>query len=108
MDTSCFSPSPHYNVDFSRSPKSSSVHGSVACFNIVWGKGGRKKGRERRTHVAHITMEGCTVNSLLCAQNLTSVPKCFDPDCLKLSFTKQNWKPYHIRPQNSEQFVALH
>ena len=49
-------------------------------------KGGAKKGSERRTNVAHITMETCTVNSLLFAQNLTSVPKCFDPDCLKLSF----------------------
>ena len=48
--------------------------------------GGRKKGSERRTNVAHITMEACTVNSLLFAQNLTGVPKCFDPDCLKLSF----------------------
>ena len=85
-DNSCFSPSPHYNVDFSRSPKSRSVHRSLACFNIVWGEGGRKKGSERRTNVAHITMEACTVNSLLFAQNLTSVPKCFDPDCLKLSF----------------------
>ena len=85
-DNSCFSPSPHYNVDFSRSPKSRSVHRSLACFNIVWGEGGRKKGSERRTNVAHITMEACTVNSLLLAQNLTSVPKCFDPDCLKLSF----------------------
>ena len=80
-DNSCFSPSPHYNVDFSRSPKSRSVHRSLACFNIVWGKGGRKKGSERRTNVAHITVETCTVNSLLFAQNLTSVPKCFDPDC---------------------------
>ena len=78
---SCFSPSPHYNVDFSRSPKSRSVHRSLACFNIVWGEGGRKTGSERRTNVAHITMEACTVNSLLFAQNLTSVPKCFDPDC---------------------------
>ena len=81
-DNSCFSPSPHYNVDFSRSPKSRSVHRSLACFNIVWGEGGRKKGSERRTNVAHITMEACTVNSLLFAQNLTSVPKCFDPDCI--------------------------
>ena len=80
-DNSCFSPSPHYNVDFSRSPKSRSVHRSLACFNIVWGEGGRKKGSERRTNVAHITMETCTVNSLLFAQNLTSVPMCFDPDC---------------------------
>ena len=81
-----FPPSPYYNVDFSRSPKSRSVHRSLACFNIVWGEGGRKKGSERRTNVAHITMEACTVNSLLFAQNLTSVLKCFDPDCLKLSF----------------------
>ena len=81
-DNSCFSPSPHYNVDFSRSPKSGSVHRSLACFNIVWGEGGRKKSSERRTNVAHITMEACTVNSLLFAQNLTSVPKCFDPDCM--------------------------
>ena len=28
-----------------------------------------------------IAMEACTVNSLLSAQNLTSVLKCFDPDC---------------------------
>ena len=85
-DNSCFSPSPYYNVDFSRSPKSGSVHRSLACFNILWGEGGRKKSSERRTNVAHITMEACTVNSLLFAQNLKSVPKCFDPDCLKLSF----------------------
>ena len=45
------------------------------------GEGGRKKGSERRTNRAHITMKACTVNSLLFAQNLTSVPKCFDPDC---------------------------
>ena len=83
-DNSCFSPSPHYNVDFSRSPKSRSVHRSLACFNIVWGEGGRKKGSERRTNRAHITMKACTVNSLLFAQNLTSVPKCFDPDCRSL------------------------
>ena len=44
------------------------------------GEGGRGKGSERRTHVAHITMEACTVNSLLFAQNLTSVPKSFDLD----------------------------
>ena len=48
---------------------------------IVWGKGGAKKGSERRTCVAHITMEACAVNSLLFAQNLTSVPKSFDTDC---------------------------
>ena len=59
------------------SPKARSVHRSLACFNIVWGEGGRKKGSERRTNVAHITMEACTVNSLLFAQILTSVPKCF-------------------------------
>ena len=85
-DNSCFSPSPHYNVDFSRSPKSRSVHRSLACFNIVWGEGGCKKGSEKRKNVAHITMEACTVNSLLFAQNLTSVPKCFDPDCSFLYF----------------------
>ena len=84
-DNLCFPPSPNYNVDFSRSPKSRSVHRSLACFNIVWGEGGRKKGSERRTNVAHITMEACTVNSLLFAQNLTSVPKCFDPDCSSIS-----------------------
>ena len=91
-DNSCFSPSPHYNVDFSRSPKSRSVHRSLACFNIVWGEGGRKKGSERRTNVAHITMEACTVNSLLFAQNLTSVPNCFDPDCS----CQKNSKSFHI------------
>ena len=55
---------------------------------LFWGEGGgggrgkrREKGSERRTHVAHITMEACTVNSLFFAQDLTSVPKCFDPDC---------------------------
>ena len=60
----------------------------LQCFNIVWGGGGeegRKKGSERRTHVAHITMEAFTGNSLLVAQNLTSVPKCFDPDCSSLT-----------------------
>ena len=41
----------------------------------------REKGNERRTRVAHITMEACTVNSLLFAQILASVPKSFDPDC---------------------------
>ena len=49
-DNSCFSPSPHYNVDFSRSPKSRSVHRSLACFNIVWGEGGAKKAaKEKQT-----------------------------------------------------------
>ena len=91
-DNLCFSPSPHYNVDFSWSPKSR----SLACFNIVWGEGGRKQGSERRTNVAHIKMEACTVNSLLFAQNLTSVPKCFDPDCsfqhnFVSSFTRELW-----------------
>ena len=80
-DNSRFSPSPHYNVDFSWSPKSRSVHRSLACFNIVWGEGGREKGSERRTRIAHITMEACTVNFLLFAQNLTSVLKSFDPHC---------------------------
>ena len=46
-DNSCFSPSPHYNVDFSRSPKSRCVHRSLACFNIVWEEGGCKK-RQRK------------------------------------------------------------
>ena len=64
-------PLPHYNVDFSRSPKSRSVHRSLACFNIVWGQGGCEKGSERRTRVAHITMEVCTVNSLLFAQKVS-------------------------------------
>ena len=45
------------------------------------GKGGRKKGSERRKRIGHITMEVCTVNFLLFAQNLTSVPKSFDLDC---------------------------
>ena len=36
---------------------------------------------ERRTSVAYITMEACTVNSVLFAQSLTSVPKSFDLDC---------------------------
>ena len=45
------------------------------------GEGERKNGNDRRTNVAHITMEACTVNCLLFAQNLTSVPKCFHPDC---------------------------
>ena len=80
-DNSRFPPSPHCNVDLSRSPKSRSVHRSLACFHIVWGEGGRKKGSERRKRIAHITMEVCTVNFLLFAQNLTSVPKSFDPDC---------------------------
>ena len=75
-DNSCFSPSPQYNVDFSRSPKS-----IAGMFQHCLGERGRKKGSERRTNVAHITMEACTVHSLLFAQNLTSVPKCFDPDC---------------------------
>ena len=44
------------------------------------GEGGAKKA-VKEEHVAHITMEACTVNSLLFAQNLTSVPKYFDPDC---------------------------
>ena len=69
---------------------------------LSWGKGALK------THIAHIMMEECTINSPLFAQNLTSVPKSFDTDCLKLSFIKQNWKPYHICSQNSEQFVKLH
>ncbi|XP_068718128.1 uncharacterized protein [Montipora capricornis] len=49
-------------------------------FEHCLGGRGREKGRERETHVARITMEACTVNSLLFAQNLTSVPKCFDLD----------------------------
>ena len=49
--------------------------------HCLGGRGARKAGSERRTHVAHITMEACTVNSLLFAQNLISVPKSFDPDC---------------------------
>ena len=66
-----------------------SVHRSLARFNVVWGEGGgggrgREKGSERRTRVVHITMEACTINSLLFAQNLTSVPKTFDPDCTSL------------------------
>ena len=85
-DISRFPPSPHCNVDLSRSPKSRSVHRSLACFNIVWGEGGRKKGSERRKRIAHITMEVCTVNFLLFAQNLTSVPKSFDPDCSSICF----------------------
>ena len=48
---------------------------------IVWGEGGREKGSERRTCVAHITREASTVNSLLFAQNLTSVLKSFNLDC---------------------------
>ena len=52
------------------------------------GKGGREKGSERKTRVAHITMEACITNSLLFAQNLTSVPKSFDPDCRDTSLTK--------------------
>ena len=80
-DNCRFSPSPHYNVDFSWSPKSRSVHRSLACFNIVWGEGGSEKGSKRRTRIAHITMEACTVNFLLFGQNLTSVPKSFDPHC---------------------------
>ena len=39
-DNSRFSPSPHYNVDFLRSPKSRSVHRSLACLNIVFGREG--------------------------------------------------------------------
>ena len=71
----------HFNVDFSRSPKSRLVLRSFACFNIVWKEGGGDKGSEKRTRVAHITMEACTVNSLLFPPNLTSVPKSFGPDC---------------------------
>ena len=80
-DNSRFPPSPHCNVDLSRSPKSRSIHRSLARFNIVWGEGGCKKGSERRKRIAHITMEVCTVNFLLFAQNLTGVLKSFDPDC---------------------------
>ena len=55
------------------------------------GDRGREKGSERRTRVVHITMEACTVNSLLFAQNLTSVPKSFDPDCsLQLRLMRGN------------------
>ena len=71
-------PPPHYNVDFSRCPKSRCVHRALARFNIFWGEAGREKGSERRTRVAHITMKACTVNSLLFAQNF---PKSFDLDC---------------------------
>ena len=54
---------------------------------IVWVEGGREKGSERRTHFARVTMEVCTVNSLLyfLAQNLTCIPKFFDPDCSLVS-----------------------
>ena len=90
-DNSRFSPSPHYNVDFSRSPKSRSVHRSLACFNIVWGEGGREKGSERRTRIADVTMEACTVNFLLLAQNLTSVLECFDPHCRRV----YEWGNFH-------------
>ena len=50
-------------------------------FQHCLGEGGREKGRERRTRIAHIMMEACTVNFLLFEQNLTSVPKSFDPHC---------------------------
>ena len=45
------------------------------------GRGTGEKGSEKRTRVAHITMdqEGCTISSLLFGQN---VPKCFNPDCI--------------------------
>ena len=46
------------------------------------GKGGAKKAvKEEQALLVIITMEACTVNSLLFAQNVTSVPKSFDPDC---------------------------
>ena len=81
----CWHNSPHYNVDFSRSPKSKIRSSITRTFQrCLGGKGARKGPSERRTRVVHITMEACTVNSLLFAQNLTSVPKTFDPDCTSL------------------------
>ena len=50
-------------------------------FQHCLGGRGRAKGSKRRTRIAQITIEACTVNFLLFAQNLTSVPKSFDPDC---------------------------
>ena len=55
-------------------------------FQHCLGEGGREKGSERRTRIAHITMEACTVNFLLFAQNLTSVPKSFEPHCRSVCF----------------------
>ena len=71
------SPFPHYNVDFSWSLKSRSIHRSLACFKIVWGEGGREIGSDRRKHVACITMEACTVKSLLFAQIFDKCPEVF-------------------------------
>ena len=48
------------------------------------GGGGREKGSDRRPHVAHITMEACTLNSLLFAQNLNVIVFLF----------KVDWKPF--------------
>ena len=50
-------------------------------FQHCLGGGECEKGSERRTRVAHITMEAYTVDSLLFAQNLTGVPNSFDGDC---------------------------
>ena len=50
-------PSPHYNVDFSRSPKSRSVHRSLACFNIREFKQRRRlRLRLRQRHKAKILL----------------------------------------------------
>ena len=43
--------------------------------HCLGGRGGPKKGSERRTNVAHITMEACTVNSLLFCPKFDKCPE---------------------------------
>ena len=108
-----FSPSPITMLIFhglqSQDPFIDSWHVST----LSGGEGERKKGNERRTNVAHITMEACTVNSLLFAQNLTSVPKGFHPDCdvitlnnvCKVPLFSWGTLPQLSRPRHSVAFV---
>ena len=65
-------------------PKSRSIRRSLACFNTVspsggGGGGNAKTGSKRRTRIAriHVTMEACTADSLLFAQNFDRCPKVF-------------------------------
>ena len=73
----------HYNAVHTIKICSSIARMFQHCLGDGGGGGGANKAaKEDHASVIHcITMKACTVNSLLLAQRLTSIPNCFDPDC---------------------------
>ena len=63
---------------------------------LSWEKGGSKKRTKRTRCISVMRVEVCVVKCSSFRPSLLSVPKSYDQDCLKLSFSEKNGITYHM------------